>query len=88
MYLLAENGGIQAVVNAIANLVNFFKVLWAFITNIIVSLITALSYLVAIIPKVAIYIATLPGWLIAFAEITLGISVAYFIIGRNGGKTE
>lgn len=88
MFLLRGNGGIQAVVDAISNLIEFIKILWMFIVNIISSLITALAYIATIIPKVLTLIATLPSWLIAFATITLGISVAYIIVGRQGGKSE
>lgn len=75
------------ILEAIENVINFIQILWTFITNAIESLILALGYFISLIPKVTTLIATLPSWLLAFAEITLGVSIAYFIIGRTGGKS-
>lgn len=89
MYLLANgNGGIQAVVNAIKNLIQFIKTILSFIANIFRSLILAFNMLLQMIPKVMQLIATLPDWLIAFATITIGVTIAYFIIGRTAGKSD
>lgn len=88
MYLLANNGGIQAVVNAIKNLIEFIQTILTFIANIFRSLILAFSMLLQMIPKVMTLIATLPDWLIAFATITIGVTIAYFIIGRATGKSD
>lgn len=89
MYLLANgNGGIQAVVNAIKNLIQFIKVILQFIGNLISSIVVALNILAQLIPKIFIWIATLPNWILVFAEITIGVSVAYFIIDRKTGKSE
>lgn len=88
MFLLANNGGIQAVVNAIKNLIEFIQMLFSFIANIFRSMILAFSMLLQMIPKVMTLIATLPDWLIAFATITIGVTIAYFIMGRNAGKSD
>lgn len=83
MYLLS----LQAIADGIKNVVDFFVMLFQFISNVFSSLVLALSYLIGIIPKIIVLIATLPNWLIAFANITLGVSIAYFIIGRDTGKS-
>lgn len=88
MYLLANNGGIQAVVNAIKNLIEFIQTILTFIANIFRSMILAFNMLLQMIPKVMTLIATLPSWLITFATITIGVTVAYFIMGRQAGKSD
>lgn len=88
MFLLRGNGGIQAVVDAIKNIIEFFEMLFQFIGNIFKSMILAFNMLIQMIPKVMILIATLPDWLITFATITIGVTVAYFIIGRKEGKRD
>lgn len=88
MYILANNGGIQAVVNAIKNLIEFIQTILTFIANIFRSMILAFNMLLQMIPKVMTLIATLPSWLITFATITIGVTVAYFIMGRQAGKSD
>lgn len=88
MFLLRGNGGIQAVVDAIKNLIEFFQMLFQFIANIFRSLILAFNMLLQMIPKVMQLISTLPSWLIAFATVTIGVTIAYFIIGRTPGRTD
>lgn len=88
MYLLASNSGIQAVVNAIKNLIEFIQTILTFIANIFRSMILAFNMLLQMIPKVMTLIATLPSWLITFATITIGVTVAYFIMGRQAGKSD
>lgn len=88
MFLLRGNGGIQAVVDAIKNLIEFFQMLFQFIANIFKSMILAFNMLLQLIPKVMTLIATLPPWLISFALITIGVTIAYFIMGREAGKSD
>ena len=45
-------------------------------------------YLITIVEIAFSTIATLPNWLKAFAIITISISIAYFLIGRNAGKSD
>lgn len=45
-------------------------------------------YLITIVDIAFDTIATLPPWIKAFAIITVSISIAYIIIGRNVGKSE
>lgn len=89
MYLLANgNGGIQAVVNAIKNLVEIIIAIWNIIMNIIKSISLAMGYMLQLIPKIYQIITTLPIWIQAFAYITISICIAYFIIGRQAGKSD
>lgn len=46
------------------------------------------KYLITIVDMAFDVILTFPSWLHAFALITICISIAYFLIGRNGGKSE
>lgn len=88
MFLLRGDGGIQAVIDAIVNIFDFFVMLFKFIGNTFKSMVLAFTMLLQMIPKVMTLIATLPSWLISFATITIGVTIAYFIIGRNAGKSE
>jgi len=45
-------------------------------------------YLLTIVNIVFETILTFPPWINAFAIITISISIAYFLIGRNGGKSD
>lgn len=78
----------QEVIEAIENIIEFIEVIFQFIGNIFRSLILALGYLIELIPKIMVIIGTLPSWLITFATISVGVSVAYFIIGRETGKSD
>lgn len=55
--------------------------------SIFSSLALAFTYLLKTVNLAFTVIATLPDWLKAFATITLAISIVYFIIGRNAGKS-
>ena len=45
-------------------------------------------YLITIVNLAFTTITTLPSWLQAFAIITVAISIAYFLIGREAGKNK
>lgn len=78
----------EDIIEALQNLFDFFETLFSFIMNIFKSIGLAFGYLIQLIPKVLQLIATLPQWLIPFGTITIGVVVAYFIIGRNAGKSD
>lgn len=80
--------GLEEILDFGRNLIEFFQGIFTFIANIFRSLILAFSYLIQMIPKIMNVILTLPAWLMSFATITIGVCVAYFIVGRQAGKSD
>lgn len=78
----------KAVINGFKWIITFFKTIFSIISTIFETIATAFTYLITIIQLVIGTIATLPNWLKAFALITLSISIVYFIIGRQTGKSD
>lgn len=76
------------IINAFTWLINTIKTLFSMLMNIFETIGMCFNYIISIINIVINIIATLPTWLKAFATITLAISVAYFLIGREAGKSE
>jgi len=76
------------IINAFTWLINTIKALFSMLMNIFETIGMCFNYIISIINIVINIIATLPTWLKAFATITLAISVAYFLIGREAGKSE
>lgn len=75
------------IVNSFKTLIEIIKLLWDVISGIFETLTLAFSYLLKVVNLSLAVISTLPDWLKAFATITLAISIIYFIIGRNAGKS-
>lgn len=84
MYLL----DIEDIFDQIANIFDFIVEIFRFIGNLFKGLYTGLSYMIGIIPKLITAISTLPIWLTSFASITIAVCIAYFIIGRQTGKSD
>ena len=78
----------KGVINSFKWLINFFKTIFSLISSIFKTIATAFEYLITIVQLVITTIATLPEWVKAFALITLSISIIYFIIGRQTGKSD
>lgn len=78
----------KGIINSLKWLINFLKTIFEIISTILETIATAFRYLITIVDLVIDTIGTLPTWLVAFAMITLSISIVYFIIGRNTGKSE
>lgn len=78
----------KAVVNGFKWIINFFKTIFGIISTIFETITTAFRYLVTIVQLAIGTVATLPTWLKAFALITISISIVYFIIGRETGKSD
>lgn len=78
----------KGIINAFKWIISFIKIIFNFFNNIVKGIITAFRYLVTIVQLAFTTISTLPSWLISFAIITIAISVLYFIIGRNTGKSD
>ena len=78
-----------------AGIINCFKWLIECIKNVFSMFMSIFStigmvfkYLISIVDIAFEVVGTFPDWLKAFAIITLSISIAYFVIGRNAGKSD
>lgn len=78
----------KGIINSFKWLINFFKTIFNIISTIFETIATAFRYLITIVQLAIGTINTLPTWLKAFALITLSISIVYFIIGRQTGKSD
>lgn len=78
----------KAIVDAFTWLISTIKMLVDFVISMITSIIYLFQYLGTIMQIVTSFIATLPGWLIAFGSISLTVSILYITLGRNAGKND
>lgn len=78
----------KGILNGITSIIDVFKMIFSIIMSIFKTLGMVLKYLVTIVELAFNLILTFPDWLKAFALITISISIAYFLIGRSGGKSE
>jgi len=78
----------KGIINAFSTIINFFKMIFDIIMSIFETLAMVFRYLITIVDITFDTILTLPEWLKAFAIITVSISIAYFLIGRNPGKSD
>lgn len=76
------------IINGISTLINSIKMIFEFIGGVISTIAMVFKYLLEIVNLVFGIIPTFPSWLMAFAVITASISIAYFVIGRNAGKSD
>lgn len=76
------------IINGISTLINSIKMIFEFIGGVISTIAMVFRYLLDIVNLVFTVIPTFPSWLMAFAVITASISIAYFVIGRNAGKSD
>ena len=76
------------IINAFKWLIQTIKTTFSILMTIFQTIAMAFNYLLQIVNIVINLIATLPVFIRAFALITLAISITYFIIGRNAGKSE
>lgn len=76
------------ILNGISTLINTIKMIFDFIGSAISTIVMVFRYLLEIVNLVMVTLATLPSWIKAFALITVSISIAYFLIGRNTGKSD
>ena len=78
----------KGLIAGFTTLINILKMAWAIISNIFGTIAMVFTYLLSIINIAFNTISTFPVWLTSFAIITIAISLAYFIIGRNVGKSD
>lgn len=78
----------KGIINGLKALIDIFKLLFSIIGSIFSTLGLVITYVIKIVDMALGVVATLPDWLQAFGIITVGVSVAYFLIGRNAGKSD
>ena len=78
----------KGIINGVKILVDIFKMIFDIIMGFFETIAMVFKYLITIVDMAFDVILTFPSWLHAFALITICISIAYFLIGRNGGKSE
>lgn len=78
----------KGIISGIKTLIDVIKMFFSIIMSIFKTLAMVLRYLLTIVELAFDSILLLPEWLKAFAVVTISISIAYFLIGRSGGKSE
>ncbi len=78
----------SGIINGISTIINTIKMVFDIIMSIFSTLVMVFRYLLEIVNLVFVTLATLPDWVKAFAVITVSISIGYFLIGRNAGKSD
>lgn len=78
----------KAVINGFTWLIDTIKMLVGIVMSIFNTLAMVIRYFIVIVGIAIDVVANLPDWLRAFALITISISIAYFLIGRNSGKSD
>lgn len=78
----------KGIINTLTNFIDIIKMIFNIIMSIFKTLGMVLKYLLTIVELAFESIVLLPDWLKAFAVVTISISIAYFLIGRSGGKSE
>lgn len=76
----------KSLVNGFKTFIDFFKTLFDIIMSFFETIGMVFRYLLTIVELAFNFVATLPEWLKAFGVITISITIAYFILGRNAGK--
>lgn len=76
------------IINGIKWFIDAVKMIFDIIMSVFDTIGMVFRYLFTIIQIAFTTITTLPSWLQAFAIITVSISIAYFLIGRNAGKSD
>lgn len=78
----------KAIVEGLKNIILFIKFAFRIVNQILNNTTRVIRYLLAILPKIGTMILTLPPYIQIFATMTIGISVAYLLIGRTHGKSD
>lgn len=78
----------KAIVSGFKFLIDTIKMLFGFISSVLNTIVLVFRYLITIIDLAFDTILTFPDWIKAFAVITISISIGYFLIGRNVGKSD
>lgn len=77
----------KAIISGFKFLIDTIKMIFGFISSVLNTIVMVFRYLITIVNLAFNVVVTFPDWLKAFAIITIAISIAYFLIGRNAGKS-
>ncbi len=78
----------KGIINAFTTLIKTIKLIFNIIMHLFETIAMVFKYLITIVELAFNTIITLPTWLKSFCIITISISIAYFLIGRNTGKSD
>ncbi len=78
----------KGIINFFHFLSTIIKTVFGMVMDIVSTIGMVFKYLISIVQIAFEVIATFPPLIKAFAIITLSISIAYFVIGRNAGKSD
>lgn len=75
-------------IKSLKEIYNVLTTIFSIVMNIFRTIAQTFNYLLSIGQTIVSVLATFPAWLQAFGMITLTISIAYFMIGREAGKSD
>lgn len=78
----------KGIVNGLKNIIVFLKFAIRIVNTFLHNTIRVISYIGIIVPKIFAYILTLPTYIQIFAQMTIGIAIAFLLLGRNSGKSD
>lgn len=78
----------KGVISGFQWIITFFKTVWSFVQTILEGIAQAFVILGRIVTLTMQTILTLPSWIQAFMVITITITIIYFIVGRQTGKSD
>lgn len=78
----------KGIITGISTLIKTIKLLFNVIMNIFSTIAMVFRYLITIVELAFNAIITLTPWIKSFCVITISISIAYILIGRNTGKSD
>lgn len=78
----------KGIISAFTFLIDTIKMIFGIFMSVFETITMVFRYLLTILDIAFVTIALLPPWLKSFAIITISISVAYILIGRNAGKSD
>lgn len=78
----------KAIISGFQFLIDTIKMVFSFVSFTIETIVMVFRYLITIVGLAFDVILTFPSWIQAFSIITIAISIAYFLIGRNTGKSD
>lgn len=76
------------IINGFNVLIDSIKMLFGFIGSMLEGIVLVFRYLMTIATLAVDALVFIPSWLQAFCIITISISIGYFLIGRNTGKSD
>lgn len=79
---------IEVISNGFESIINFISHLFQFIGLITHNTVKVIQIALRILPKIYEMIASLPPYIVVFAQLTMGIGIAMLLLGRENGKSE